>query len=391
MKDINVSDKIKEQTQLVIELLEKAKSLIKYKPLVKVSENEIEAYIQYNKKTFPPDFKYWLTNHGSGRIQLIEDSIYIPSIGDLLNSEHDGRSYDDDDPSNCWDRIYLYYSGAPSVTALDSTIADKSGCTPVVETYSYSNKVSSVYSSSWQMYLINQIISAARKILESRSSFVKVKREYLVQSSKAAEDICDIYYPSLDKDLERAYIRAMKQNKTKYAEGRKNPFDITETVMRSLSYDDKKSSAGKIKEKLDEEFGIEYDDFHNIKSKFPSYIENKIPKNIKETVSMIEERIKKGSADTYSECQFIEESTKKPHIGKLYELLEHPLYELRKAALKGLSRLKPKNLEKKLQEIYKRTKDEFLLSKLESIKFERDLSSFHKSRNKVSKSHGPVE
>lgn len=368
MKDKNVSDKIQELTGFVLELLKKAGTLIKYKPLVKVSENEIDAYIRYKKKTFPPDFKYWLINHGSGGIQLIDGSIYIPSIGDLLNSEQDGRSYDDDDPANCWDRIYIYYSGAPCVTALDSTIADKSGCTPVIGTYPYSDKVSSVYSSSWQMYLINEIISAARKILESRSSFVKVKREYLVQSSKAAEDICDIYYPSLDKDLERAYIRAMKQNKTKYAEGRKNPFDITETVMRSLSYDDKKSSAGKIKEKLDEEFGIEYDDFHNIKSKFPSYIENKISQNIKEAVSRSEERIKKGSADTYFEYQFIENSTNKPHIKKLYELLEHPSYELREAALKGLSRLKPKDFERNLREIYERTKDEFLLSELESIK-----------------------
>ncbi|QOX77410.1 SMI1/KNR4 family protein [Trichlorobacter lovleyi] len=201
------SEKIKQQTDLVIKYLEIAKPLITYTKLVSVSEEQITQYEQQLNKIVPPDYRYWLTTYGSGRIEFLEGSLLIDSIFELMES--DGRCVDEGDPQDCWKRIYIGYPGAPITMALDSTIIDEYGCAPVIETDEYGNTVGQVLASSWPMYVIRNIIETSKPLKASSQCNV-----FTADQVTAVNELANQEFLKLDESLGRASERAEAHNQT---------------------------------------------------------------------------------------------------------------------------------------------------------------------------------
>jgi len=144
MSKNQISDIIIKQSEIAFEFIQRVEPLIVRKWLVPTSREQLLSSDWGG--IIPPDYIHWITEYGSGCIELVSGSIEIPCIQEL--SDGDGRFYYENDPADIWKRLYLYYGGIPSVSVIDMTIVDDSGCCPVTETGEYSNHVESVLGSS---------------------------------------------------------------------------------------------------------------------------------------------------------------------------------------------------------------------------------------------------
>ncbi|ACD93761.1 SMI1/KNR4 family protein [Trichlorobacter lovleyi] len=321
------SDVVIKQTKIAWEFLEQARPLITYTKLVPVSEEQISQYEQKQNKIVPPDYRYWLTLHGSGLIEFLEGTLEIVSIFELM--ECDGRTVSSDDPQDSWKRIYIGYPGAPITTALDSTIIDENGCAPVIITEEYGNKVDKVLASSWPMYVVRSVI----EIASSLKGNTKVGT-FTDEQVKAIEELScqDIFL--LDDSMRKAIERAEAHNHTCCAE-----------------MDDKNSNSEMLNSMLDFfDECLEAKKSRKLIPRLLSRLNTVFSKDdaFTETVTQLEVQIEKGYASLNDDL-FFHNKVEPHHAKKLKVLLGHPRRQLRKLAEEGWLRINPGEAEKQAE------------------------------------------
>lgn len=320
------SEVIKQQTDLAREYLEKAQPLITYSKLVPVSEEQISLYEQKQNKIVPPDYRYWLTLHGSGLIEFVEGTLEIVSIFELM--ECDGRTVSSDDPQDCWKRIYIGYSGAPIAMALDSTIIDENGCAPVIETEEYGNKVDKILASSWPLYVVRRVIEIASSLKNKSHAGTFTDEQGKAIAELSGQDIFLI-----DDAMRKAIERAEAHNQTCGAETDKN--DNAE-MLNSMSDFFEECLEAKTSRKL----------IPRLKSKLNA-ISSK-DDAFTNTVAQLEEQINKGYS-LLNDNLFFSSKVEPHHTKKLKVLLGHPRRQLRKLAEEGWLRINPGEAEKQAE------------------------------------------
>lgn len=323
------SAELMRQTALAWEFLDMAKSITTYMKLVPVMTEQIDEYEKAYDKIVPPDYRYWLETHGSGHIEFITDALEIPSIYELCDDG--GRLVDNDDPANCWKRIYLGCGGAPVTLALDSTIIDEFGCAPVIRTEVYSNQVGEVLSSSWPMYVVLKIIEAAKEVA--------------TEDPDEADGLAKVNFEGIDAHLLFASERAIEHNKTRLADG-ETPSDMEEII--SIS-------------KFIESMTIATEtalDTH------PAQLQSGAFQNdqYQQAVDTLEKEISLGyaylglSGNSFAARQFLTEEVTARHERALKDLLKHQRREMRDFAREGLQKINtiaPQEDNKKSEDLFK--------------------------------------
>lgn len=240
-----VDRKIVEQCRLVESLLEDSRELVLSTKLVPADRREIELYIEKTGKRFPPDYEYWLTRYGSGLIDFVNGGISIPSVKDIVRNEKDGRLWGTR-PRDCWNRIYLGYAGAPSAFALDTTIMDRHGCCPVVRTHGWDDQVATVLASSWPMALAHRIIDLVRDAAYRLD----------IRDNPKIDAIKRMFFPDVDRDLGKAFARAMIHNDTESTDGaaaertRAGLQEVFTQIAESAAGRKKRKAAGTLKDSV---------------------------------------------------------------------------------------------------------------------------------------------
>jgi hypothetical protein len=260
-----------------------------------------------------------LTTYGSGRIEFVESELEIESIYNL--HEDDGRTVRDDDPANCWRRIYLGYGGAPTINALDSTIIDNDGCAPIVETKEYSNQVQRVLASSWPMYVIRKVVDIAAHLKEQHHDKL-MEEQFAVINELTRQP-----FKEIDFGLKNAKERAESNNKTVIADGDEYTRKDQIGSMLRLSKDLKGS--------------IESDGIFSIIKDKLSTLGNP-EKDFSEALSDLEKCISLGYSYLYfrKSHYFLTNKVEPRHKQLLEVLLDHDRREIREMARDGLSRIR---------------------------------------------------
>lgn len=321
------SDILKNRTELAWQYLEKAKPLITYTKLVPVIEDQIVRFEQEQKKIVPPDYRYWLTTYGSGRIEFLEGDLEIVSIYEFLKC--DGRTVSSDDPHGCSKRVYIGYAGAPVALALDSTIIDEHGCASVIETHCYENTVETVLASSWPMYVVRSIIEIAASLYNQIQN-----NSFSDEQIKAINELANLDIHLIDDALGKAAERADAHNKTRA--------DDTDIV---------NNNAEMLDSMLDFlEEGIEARESRKLIPRLMSGLSEFFSKDdaFTTTVAQLEEQIEKGFA-SLDDNLFFHNKLEPRHAKGVKALLDHERRELRKLAEQGWMRINPGEAEKQAE------------------------------------------
>ncbi|MDO9069786.1 MAG: SMI1/KNR4 family protein [Deltaproteobacteria bacterium] len=349
---IEFSTELIEQTKLAWGYLEKAKPIITYMHLVPVNETQIEEYEEKTGKIIPPDYRYWLTQYGSGRIEFIESSLNIPSIYELL--EDDDRLVGDQDPANCWKRIYLGYGGTPSIEVLDSTVIDEAGFAPVAVTQVYSNQVERVFSSSWPMFIIKNVIDTTKSLVDrikegtekdNDGNFIwetdddPLPKRIGKEQVEALQSLSASDFEAIDTNLAHSTLRVSEHNKTILADGDPERFPnsminfAVELLEAEIIQKNSESAAMPTKEKT-----------YNENNKFA------------DSVAILEHNISLGyslvfnSSSGFDAMLFIERVVEPRHEESLRILCSHERREMREIALSGLIHILPAEAEKRAKQ-----------------------------------------
>jgi hypothetical protein len=324
------SEKIRKQCELVWDNIELMSEIILHKNLVPSDEGDILDYTKRTGKIIPPDYHYWLINYGSGVIDFVTGSIKIQSTVDLIENEKDGRYYDLQ-PKDCWKRISLDYAGAPSITALDTTIIDSDGCCPIIETGGYADIVETVYASSWPMYLVLTVIRFAKN----------AKEKMTFETDSGVNKLTNLSFQDIDVDLEAAHERAMEHNETESDEAEYEEF---------------------MNQSREDFVGI------NLEEMFGN---DREIRNLNTSIMEIDNLFSKGITSYLDAKYYIERKTKRKDLDTLYTLLENQNRDLRESAFQAIKRLESKGTDKnirrkqayrKLEKVLESTRDQSLIS-----------------------------
>ena len=131
---------IVKQSEMAFEFIQRIEPLIISKRLVPAKKKILD--IDW-EGIIPLDYLYWVTEYGSGSIELASGTTKILCIQEIV-AYHDETDYSQDDPADAM---------------IDMTIMNDLGMCPVIETEAYSNFVGSILDSSWPMYLIGQLLN----------------------------------------------------------------------------------------------------------------------------------------------------------------------------------------------------------------------------------------
>lgn len=352
---IEFSTELIEQTKLAWGYLEKAKPIITYMHLVPVNETQIEEYEEKTGKIIPPDYRYWLTQYGSGRIEFIENSLSIPSIYELL--EDDDRLVSDQDPANCWKRIYLGYGGTPSIEVLDSTVIDEAGFAPVAVTQVYSNRIERVFSSSWPMFIIKNVIDTAKSLVDrikevtgkdNDGNFIWESDEDPLPKRIGKEQVETLQgllasdFEAIDTNLAHSILRVNEHNETILADGDPDRFPDYSMINFAVNL-------------LETEIIQKNSESAAMPTKEKTYNENN---KFADSVAILEHNISLGyslvfnSSSGFDAMLFIERVVEPRHEESLRILCSHERREMREIALSGLIHILPAEAEKRAKRSY---------------------------------------
>lgn len=327
MPESKFSDMLKNQVELAWQYIEKAKPLITYTKLVPVQEDQIAQYEQKQNKIVPPDYRYWLTTHGSGRIEFLEGDLKIVSIYEFLQS--DDRTVSKDDPQGCSKRVYIGYAGAPVTLALDSTIIDEHGCAPVIQTHCYENTVETVLASSWPMYVVKRILEIASSINNRVPN-----NSFTDEQNKAINELANQDFQLIDDALGRASERADAHNNTKADDTDivNNNTEMLDSMLDFLEEGIKARASRKLIPRL-------MSGLTALFSKDDAFTT---------TVAQLEEQIEKGYA-SLDDNLFFHNKIEPRHAKGVKAILGHERRELRKLAEDGWLRINPGEAEKQAE------------------------------------------
>jgi len=366
MSHNQTSDIIIEQSKKAFEFIQKIEPLTMRKWLV--PDRQILSTDW--KGVLPPDYVHWISQYGSGRIELISGSITIPCARELTGED---ILYDKNNPSDIWRRVYLALRFIPSLRAIDMPIGDDSGLCPVIRTAPYENeKIELVLASSWPMYIIGAILEAIKslnqKIKDNPGSGKIVwfddrdplKKTLTEDQVMLVNELASMSLADIDTGLKKAEDRVASLKKAEIEflneSSDKSLLDVLsgeetlESIQKVLPYGEEDTTGGIAVDPLEgivqfahglaknskneelmqatnqmaEEIGINFDDG---------------PGSISEAIELIENRINKGFADIHpSASEFLRRPTKPVDKSLLKTLLKHNIAYVRENAREGMLR-----------------------------------------------------
>ncbi len=313
------SEELKCQTQLAWDYIEKAKPLINYMKLVPMDEQQISEFEGLLDINYPDDFRYWLSNFGSGRIEFLEGSLRIVSPYELQETFH---LY-----GYLGERSGVYVSSWDSGSVdIEPGAVDTDGLTPVV----LSKEDKEVIASSWPMYLIKCIVEVSELLSEcdlspeQRGSLDLLKQENFLE---------------IDANLSAALQRVADFDR-KEADGcgeSKNSQAATAISMMN--------------------FFMDMEEAHQKRRLIPrlrTFVKDLLRGNdeLSKALAQIEDQINKGYSSLTGSDLFFRDKVSSDHKARLEKLHKHERREVRELAEKGLCRLNPALAEKQADRAY---------------------------------------